>query len=93
MQNQNVNLRDVLLCDISESLLFNENNIYSICMDYNKNIADVTNELNKLINENKVLKMFYCPFEERKATEPIGSNSYPIYVLKAPKLNIKELMK
>lgn len=86
-------LREILLNDISESLLFTENNVYSICIDYDVNIAVITNELNKLIDENKVLKMFYCPFEERKATEPIGSDSYPIYVLKAPKLNIAELMK
>lgn len=88
-----INLRNVILNDISESLLFTENNVYSICIDYDVNIAVVTNELNKLIKENRVQKMYYCPSEERKAIEPIGLNSYPIYVLKVPKLNIAELMK
>ena len=93
MKNSNLNLRDVLLYNIGESLLFSENSVYSICMDYEVNIADVTNELNNIINENKVQKMFYCPIEERKSKEPMGDDSYSIYVLKVPKLNISELMK
>lgn len=49
--------------------------------------------LNELIDDGKVHKLYYCPYEERTSTEAIGCGSYPIFTIKLPVLNIDELMK
>lgn len=85
-------LEQKLLSEISESYIFSENNIFQFCIDNDCDIGTVAVIINKLIEDNKIFKHYYCPYEERFAGEPIGNNSYVVLTNKIPKLNIQELM-
>lgn len=85
-------LEKKLLEEIPESL-FSENSIFQFCVDNDVDIGTVTMILNELIDDGKVHKLYYCPYEERTSTEAIGCESYPIFTIKLPVLNIDELMK
>lgn len=84
--------KENLLKEISESYIFSENNIFQFCIDNDCDIGTVTVKVNELIEDNKIFKHYYCPYEERFAGEPIGNNSYVVLTNKMPKLNIQELM-
>lgn len=88
-------MKENLLKEISESDIFSENNVFQFCIDNDSDIATVTNIINELIDENKIIKRYYCPWEERFAGEPIGDSSYIVLQSKLPKLtklNIKKLI-
>lgn len=85
-------LKQKLLKVISESLIFSDNSIYNFIIENDSDIGTVTMLLNELINENKVLKMYYCPYEERTANEPIGTESYQIFIITFDKANFQRLM-
>lgn len=90
------NLTVKLLSEISNQAgMFNSNNIFQFCIENDCDIATVTNCVNKLIDERKIVKRYYCPYEERFANEPIGKDSYETFSLKLEKItkeNINELM-
>lgn len=81
-----------LLKEISESLIFSDCSIYRFIIENDSDIGTVTKLLNELIKENKVLKIYYCPYDERTANEPIGNDSYPVFIIRFDKANIQELM-
>lgn len=85
-------IKESLLKEISCAIVFSENNIFQFCIDNDCDIGTVTVIINKLIEDNKIFKHYYCPYEERFAGEPIGNNSYVVLTNKIPKLNIQELM-
>ena len=89
-------LKQKLLKEISEAVLFSENHIFQFCLDNDSAIGTATILLNKLIDDGKIQKLYYCPYEERTANEPIGNDSYPVFIKSYNKLNksdITRLMK
>ena len=85
-------LKQKLLKEISEAVLFSENHILQFCLDNDSDIGTATILLNKLIDDGKIQKLYYCPYEERTANEPIGNDSYPVFIIRFDKANIQELM-
>lgn len=71
-------LKEKLLMAILDSDIFSDNNIYQFCVDNDCDIGTVTVEINKLIEDNKIVKKYYCPYEERFADEPIGKSTYVV---------------
>ena len=88
--DRSVDLDTKLLSEISNQAgMFNSNNIWHFCIENDYDIATVTNCVNKLIDDGKIVKFYYCPYEERFANE-----SYGLFSLKLKKLtkeNIDEL--
>lgn len=71
--------------------MFGENQIFSFCIDNDCDIATVTNTLNKLIDENRVQKLYYSPGESRFASEPIGYDSFEVFKLKYPRMTLGDI--
>ena len=58
-------LKQKLLKEISEAVLFNENYIFPFCLDNDTDLSTVTLGLNNLISSNKVQKMYYYPYKKK----------------------------
>lgn len=84
-------VEELLLQEIGDSLLFGENQIFSFCIDNDYNIAIVINALNKLIDENRVQKLYYSPAESRFELERIGDDSFEVFSLKYSRMTNNDI--
>ena len=84
-------LEEQLLQEIGDSLQFSESNIFTFCIDNDCDIATVTNALKELIDENRITKLYYSPTEERYADEPIGEDSFEVFILKYAKMTTEDI--
>lgn len=85
-------LEQKLLNEIADQAgMFNSNSIFQMCCDGCSFVSIITT-LSRLIQENKIVELWYCPYEERTASEKIGNDSYNVYIIKHPKLNVNKLM-
>lgn len=80
-------LKEIVLKEIDDSIIFSDNNIWSISFETGIDIIVLNSIIEELLNENKITTVQYNPYEERSADIPIGEDSYIVYKRICKKFN------